>query len=153
MFSELFWARGANALKKILYEMCVPFIFHLAYSDFILFFHLISFFHLIIFCSGFFQCVLRSLSHHFVQWEKDLTTALKQTWWSISAFVFPILAWTDTRERLADSLYTLAFDHFYMHVFLTTLFTQLLPQKADRQRQRVKNSLRQKKETQGGLRS
>lgn len=31
-FSELLH-RGANALKKILYKMCVPFIFHLAYSD------------------------------------------------------------------------------------------------------------------------
>lgn len=56
LFSELFCGRGANALKKILYEMHVPFILHSAYSDFIVFFHLI------IFCSGFFQCTLCSLS-------------------------------------------------------------------------------------------
>jgi len=44
---------------------------------------------------------------------------------------------------------TLAFDHFYTPGLLSTLcyalFTRLLPQKVDRHRQRVKNSVRRKK--------
>lgn len=35
LLAELFCGRGANAVGKVLYKMCIPFGFHLAHHDFI----------------------------------------------------------------------------------------------------------------------